>query len=119
MKILPIERYSIESKKSANEIYIAIDKDIEPHRLFLFRYGIPESLVGKREENEFELRRSIQGRNSFLPIALGEISDCESGAKIKITLQLHFSSIIVALFIVSYCLSVWFQLETSKMVLFL
>jgi len=54
------------------------------------------------KEREFELRRSIQSRNSFLPIAFGKISACKSGAKIEITLQPHIATIIVTLFIVSF-----------------
>ena len=98
MKILPFEKYSIESIKSIDEICLLIDKNSEPYKFHFFRNSIPKPLVGERDGEEFELRRYIQGRNSLLPIASGKLSNYNGSTKIEISLEPHLAVIIFMVF---------------------
>lgn len=90
MKILPFEKYTIESTKSPESIGEIIDKNCGSWKFPLFRQSNPMPLFGSRKGNNFKLYRYIQYRNSFLPIAFGKISNNQGGTVIEISLRMHW-----------------------------
>jgi hypothetical protein len=56
-----------------------------------FRSSSTDKLFeGEISEESFHLQRIIRGRNSFLPQIYGHIKPCESGARVFVTMRIHW-----------------------------
>ena len=102
MKILPFEKYEIRSKKSIDELCALIDQSCESWGYSFSATNKP--LLGKRQDKTFKLYRTIKYRNSFLPIAFGEIFEENGTSVIKITLKMNIFVMFFMLFWLSFIL---------------
>ncbi|MBC9909990.1 hypothetical protein [Chitinophaga varians] len=101
MKLLPIERYTLLTKLSPEEIKKLLDANVVPKsKGFQLKFGWSKPAGGKPYEgvvknNGFEISRIIDYRNSFLPVITGDVSHeiVHTAVRIKMTL-----SIVVAVF---------------------
>ncbi|MGN7823843.1 hypothetical protein ACTJJB_27215 [Chitinophaga sp. 22536] len=101
MKLLPIERYTLLTKLSPEEIKKLLEANVEPSRKGLratINWSKPATgkpYEGVVKNNRFEIIRIIDYRNSFLPVITGDISNeiVHTAVKIRMTL-----SIVVAVF---------------------
>lgn len=90
-KILPFEELLYHSKLTKEELFLHLQNEIEAEKSFglgAHKYSYSKPYIGKVFNNQFEIKRAINYRNSFLPIIKGEIQDAVNGSKIKIKLKL-------------------------------
>lgn len=90
-KFLPFEELVYHTTFTKKELLAHLQNEIEAENSFDF--GINKSYskpyIGKIYDNQFEIKRAISYRNSFLPIIKGEIKEDVSGSKIKVSMNLH------------------------------
>ncbi|MFD1603020.1 hypothetical protein ACFSJW_07030 [Flavobacterium artemisiae] len=90
-KLLPFEELLYHSKLNKEELLQHLKNEIEAEKSFglgAHRHSYSKPYIGKVFNNQFEIKRAINYRNSFLPIINGEIHDAVNGSKIKIKLKL-------------------------------
>ena len=87
MKLLPSKKVLLVSKKNIVDIKKSIDNSCHKYsRAYDHRV---KPLVGKRNGNMFHFYRAIDGYNSFLPIASGNIKQENEVVKINIILEIN------------------------------
>ncbi|MDB9528814.1 hypothetical protein PN498_22670 [Oscillatoria sp. CS-180] len=89
MKLLPRDRFSIQTHQSLSEIVAILEPHIEAPRI---RWGFSRNhppYTGSLSESGFEIRRLIHYRNSFLPKIHGRFEAGAGGTTVHITMTLH------------------------------
>ena len=95
MTFLPFENFVIESSLNKEEIISALTMNIESEKTFRFmKRSDTKEFEGSLKGNEFEIRRIISYRNSFLPVINGEIESYGNNSRITIRMRLHIFTII-------------------------
>lgn len=90
-KLLPFEALVYHSSLTKEALLAHLQNEIEAEKSFgigfnRISYGKP--YIGKIYHTQFEIKRAINYRNSFLPIIKGEIKDGISGSKIEVKMGL-------------------------------
>ena len=88
MKYFPSDSFEIECPLPKGEAIELLSRNIEPKKFFRF-FGKHVYFQGFINTNEFEVRRIIKYRNSFLPIIKGKFASHDLGTTITLTMQLH------------------------------
>lgn len=115
MKFLPIERYTLLTKLSPEEIKKLMDANVVPRSTgFHFGTGWSKSRTDKPYQGEvkakgFVISRVINHRNSFLPEITGEVSHEIVHTAVKIDMQLAWFVRVFMLF--------WFGALVTSLVL--
>lgn len=124
-KFLPVENLIYKTKLSKEQAIQKLNDNIEVEKSFGF--GINNSTyskpyIGQIIGNNFEIKRAINYRNSFLPQIKGEIYTEFDGTKIKVNMKPHnfvlifmgiwFSVVFIA------CLATTYVLFTQEFSLF-
>jgi hypothetical protein len=91
MKIIPYEKFQIDSVLSAAEVLQQIEHRTGEKKLFSFRPS--HEFSGHVNEREFEITKNISYRNSFLPVIEGDVEQLSTGARVTILMRLHFAVI--------------------------
>ncbi len=89
MKIIPYEKFQIESSLSVAEVLRRIARRTEKKQLFNFSSSLPFS--GDVTDRGFEITKNISYRNSFLPVIEGKVEQTKSGSRVTIAMRLHFA----------------------------
>lgn len=105
MKFLPIERYTLLTKLSPEEVKKLLEANVAPRSTgFQLKFGWNKPANSKPYEgvvrnNSFEISRIIDYRNSFLPVITGDISHeiVHTAVKIRMTLSI----------VVAVIMSIW------------
>lgn len=103
MKFLPTENITYKSRLNEEEIVKRLSDFIEPEKTF--RFGVfskssTKSYEGQIYGSNFEIKRIIGYRNSFLPRINGSIEKNFDGTTIKVKMRLH---ILVIVFLCIWC----------------
>lgn len=99
MKYLPFERITYRTQLSEQEVITRLSGFVEPKKFGLGRNYLKE-YEGSIHNNNFEISRVIQYRNSFLPQINGRIQKGNDGVKIEVALSLHA---FVLFFLIVWC----------------
>ncbi|MEQ9317691.1 MAG: hypothetical protein RIF41_00980 [Polyangiaceae bacterium] len=85
--IFPYRTLTIETSLSPAEVHERLEKDVAPRRgtLRVFEVGLYN---GRVDETGFDFRRSISGRNSFLPNVVGTIEPTPFGSRVHVHLKM-------------------------------
>ena len=89
MKLLPRDRFSIQTRQPLPVILATLEPHIEAPRM---RWGFSRkhsSYTGTLSDSGFEIRRIIHYRNSFLPQIRGRFESESQGTTVHITMGLH------------------------------
>jgi hypothetical protein len=90
MGILPYERFTIETALAIEEAQRRLAEAVEPRKYVRWPLQArSKPFEGSVTREQFEIRRVIGYRNSFLPRISGHIRQGPIGATIDITLALH------------------------------
>ena len=89
MKIIPYEKFKIESNLSVAEVLWRIKQRTGKKEFFNFSPSHPFS--GHVNEREFEITKNISYRNSFLPVIEGKVEQISTGTRVTISMRLHFA----------------------------
>jgi len=75
-KYLPLEKYSLSTNLTKEEVLKRLSEKVAPRTrsISFFSYNIKLPYMGEINGNTFQICRSIQYRNSFLPLISGEIT---------------------------------------------
>lgn len=101
MKLLPIERYTLLTKLSPEEIKMLMDANVAPKskgiqiKIGWSRPASTKPYEGVVKANGFEISRIIDYRNSFLPVITGAVSNEIVHTAVRIKMDL---SIVVLVF---------------------
>jgi hypothetical protein len=90
MKIIPSEEIYFETSLNREEVIDRIKSiiEIEKSGNFFFKKKYSKPYSGYIRDNNFEIKRNIEGINSFLPIIIGDIICNGNKSKIKIKMKL-------------------------------
>ena len=89
MKLLPRDRFSIQTHQPLSTVLAILERHIEAPRM---RWGFSHNhppYTGQLSEEGFEIRRIIHYRNSFLPQIKGRFETAPEGTFVHITMGLH------------------------------
>ena len=101
MTFLPFETIVIETPLTKEETISNLSKSIEPEKSFrFFNKSDTKDFEGQLRGNEFEIKRIISYRNSFLPIIKGRLQTFGTGTRVTVNMRLHAAVIIF--------MAVWF-----------
>ncbi len=104
-------KFEIETTNSQSENIEILERIICTDKLPWFSFSFDfknKPFFGSIKENLFDIMPVIKGRNSFVPVLKGEVSnDLKSSVKVK--MRLHLSVIIFVLWITTLILYYSFQ----------
>lgn len=102
MKYLPFEDIVYKTKLNCDEVVRQLSTVIVPERtLFqIFKTFDDDTYHGQVNTDSFKIYPAINGRNSFLPIIIGEIQPTSFGSQIHIKMRMHF---VVIVFMIVWC----------------
>lgn len=103
MKLLPRDRFSIQTPQPLSAVIATLESHIEAPRI---RWGFSHDhppYTGTLSDSGFEIRRIIHYRNSFLPQIKGRFETTPQGTLVHITMGLHP---VVMVFMLVWC-SIW------------
>ncbi|MGH8284420.1 MAG: hypothetical protein ACRETT_01475, partial [Steroidobacteraceae bacterium] len=95
MLLLPFQRITFESSRSADELVTALDRVTRRPDPVGFRPLIriqpkeTATFVGEVSKERLYIRRAINYRNSFAPFVIGRIVEAPFGARIEAILRPH------------------------------
>jgi hypothetical protein len=90
MTLLPFETIVIETPLTKEETIFNLTECIEPEKTFrFFNKSDTRDFEGQLRGNEFEIKRIINYRNSFLPIIKGRIQTIGTGTRITVNMRIH------------------------------
>jgi hypothetical protein len=102
MKLLPYEHVEYETKLSLEDIRERLAADLEPEKLFSLPRNTYKKFAGHFNDNVFEIRPIVEGRNSFLPMIKGTVYDEGNRRIVIVQMRLH---LVIILF-----LCIWYGL---------
>jgi hypothetical protein len=91
-KFLPIENIVYKTKHSKEQTIQKLSENIEAEKSFGFgvnSYTYSKPYIGRVIGSNFEIKRAISYRNSFLPQIKGEVYSEFDGTKIKVNMKPH------------------------------
>jgi hypothetical protein len=91
-KVLPFEKIAYHSHLNKEELTKHLFSQFEQEKAFGFgaaKTVYSKKYIGNVYENQFEVKRAINYRNSFLPIIKGIIKEDLRGSKIDVTMNLN------------------------------
>ena len=91
MKLIPYEKFQIDSGLSAADVLQRIKQHTGERTLFSFQSS--HEFSGHVSEREFEITKNISYRNSFLPVIEGKVEQTSTGARVTISMRLHLAVI--------------------------
>ncbi len=101
MTFLPFETIVIETPLTKEEAISNLTKSIEPEKTFRFlNKSDTKHFEGQLRGNEFEIKRIISYRNSFLPIVKGRLQTIGTGTRLTVNMRVHVAVMIF--------MAVWF-----------
>jgi hypothetical protein len=101
MTFLPFETIVIETPLTKEETISNLTKSIEPEKTFrFFNKSDTKDFEGQLRGNEFEIKRIISYRNSFLPIIKGRLQTIGTGTRVTVNMRLHVAVMVF--------MAVWF-----------
>jgi hypothetical protein len=103
MKFLPAENITYKTKLKEEEILKRLSDNVEPEKMFrfgMFFGGSTKPYEGQINRQEFDIKRIIGYRNSFLPRINGIIERDYDGMTIKVKMRLH---VLVIAFLCVWC----------------
>ena len=102
MKIFPYDRFQLISSYSKHDAIEHLQRNTAPTQLF--RFSKPnEAYTGSVYENGFKISPTIEYRNSFKPVIVGNFLSHHSGVKISVTQRLH---LVVIIFLITWIVGV-------------
>ncbi len=100
MYLIPYGSVQIKTSLSSQEIEERLRKQVEPQRVVSgFLRGRHEYFEGEVSDKHFRINPVIEFRNSFNPVAVGEIHEQNNSTVIDLILRLH---VIVAMVLLSF-----------------
>ena len=97
MKILPFDKFEIQTNLSLTEVRRKLNEQIDEKRVFnILRTN--KKFEGEAYSDGFKINRIISYRNSFLPILHGSFKNNPKGTSIIIKLRLHKLVLIISVF---------------------
>lgn len=99
MKLIPYEKFQIDSSLSAAEVLQRIKQCTGERKLFNFNSS--HEFSGHVKEQEFEITRNISYQNSFLPVVEGKVKQTSTGAQVTVSMRLHLA--------VMFFMAIWFS----------
>lgn len=103
MILIPYETVSYTTNLSKEAVRERLAEVVRPTMSFSFSFWKDpggKEYRGEVNEDGFEIVRIIRGRNSFIPVISGDISEQVGGCTIAVSMRLHF---FVMVFIVFWC----------------
>lgn len=101
MTLLPFETIVIETPLTKEETIFNLTESIEPEKTFrFFNKSDTRDFEGQLRGNEFEIKRIISYRNSFLPIIKGQLQTIGTGTRIIVKMRIHVAVMVF--------MAVWF-----------
>jgi hypothetical protein len=101
MTLLPFETVIIETHLSKADTVNSLMENIESEKTFSpWSQSGARAFGGQLRGNEFELRRIINYRNSFLPVITGRIETFGSGTRLTVDMRLQMA---VLIFMIVWC----------------
>lgn len=101
MRFLPFETIVIETPLTKEDTISILASNVEREKTFRFlNRSVTKAFEGQLTGNEFEIKRIITYRNSFLPIVKGRIETLETGTRLTVKMRLHLAVMIF--------MTVWF-----------
>jgi hypothetical protein len=97
MQLLPFERITLRSSRSADDLIAALKRITRPFPPPVWQFvrsppgESPTPLVGDVSRERLYVRQDLNRRNSFAPYLMGRIVEAPTGARIEATLRLHNS----------------------------
>jgi hypothetical protein len=88
VKLFPYLRLTFKTAHTIEEVSARIASTIAP-RGFSWKTPV-EPFRGSAQGRHFKATRVIRGRNSFLPVVIGEIAQGASGADVHVRMRLHW-----------------------------
>lgn len=105
--LLPFDRFVIRSPLSAADATAALQAVVEPKKLRVFDKR-EKAFEGTIEEGNFDIRRLIGYRNSFLPMIRGKVEAVPGGCTVRVTMRLMIAVMVFCAFwltgVVSACI---------------
>lgn len=90
MTFLPFETIIIDTPLTKEETISNLRSNIEREKTFcLWNKSDTKAFEGQLTTNEFEIKRIISYRNSFLPIIKGRIETFGTGTRLTVNMRLH------------------------------
>ena len=108
MKLFPVERLTIETALTPQEVHQRLADVVEPKRAWRGLSRDHKPYEGQVHDEHFEVTRIIHYRNSFLPVIKGAIQAENGGSKINIVMQPH--AVVTAFMIIWFLLVALFFL---------
>lgn len=100
MKLLPYDKFEIQTSLTLEETVMALKAQVEPRKWLRALSGNKTAFEGEVSRAGFKIMRIIKYRNSFLPIIKGTFNQGQNGTIVKIRMGLHPLVIVF--------MSVWF-----------
>lgn len=102
-------KLEIETTLSRNEIIDKLNQLTFTSKLPYFKFNFTDKLFyGKISNDSFIISSVVKGKNSFVPIIIGEIIN-EGSTKIVLKMRLHYGNIILISFLTSFILFTEYQ----------
>lgn len=89
MKLLPYDKFEIQTSLTLEEVIAALKKHVEPKRWFRLFWGNHAVFEGEISQDGFRIMRIINYRNSFLPVIKGAFKQNQNGINVMIRMGLH------------------------------
>jgi len=131
MKFFPYDSYTIKTKLTPDEITQRLEENTEPKKIFRFNFfsnSLTKPYEGEINEDTFDIKRIISGRDSFLPRIKGKISKLTIDTEVHIIMRMALYTYIVwliingtllyALFIVTNSMLLQRKFNASVLILF-
>lgn len=94
MPFLPFETLVIETSLSKEEVATNLANNIEPEKTIRFWIKSDrKAFEGHLRNNEFEIKRIISYKNSFLPVISGRLQTAGNSTRITIKMRPHLAVI--------------------------
>lgn len=87
MKLIPHDKFIIETFSAPEDVLQRINENTEPKKLFSLSSS--KYFNGSVSGSGFEVSKNISYRNSFLPVVEGNVETSEKGSNVKITMRLN------------------------------
>lgn len=103
MKYFLMESLSLETTKSTEDVLSAIRSNVEPWTPLMTASSRTKKMTGDSHFNKFRVFRSIDHRNSFLPIVFGEVRKNSSSTLINLKVRPSVFALMALAFSIFFC----------------
>jgi hypothetical protein len=105
MRFLLFDKIVTITSKSPDDVVQSVASQCAVWDPFIFPNIIKERIFGRVKSRGFQVIRSIDHRNSFLPVVSGQIEPCDGGSKVTLTVRPTIFVSILLIFVLFFCLS--------------